>query len=119
RSAAFVRQTVPLRIMQGTSATVQVTMRNTGSATWTNTGTNAFKLGSQNPQDNQTWGLSRVPLPVAAVPPGAEVTFVFDIQAPIKAGTYNLQWKMLQEFVEWFGDLTTNVPVRVTRESTS
>ena len=88
-----------------------------GSATtWTSGGATPFRLGSQNPHDNQTWGLSRVPLPVATVPPGAEVTFSFDIQIPVKPGTFNFQWRMLQESVEWFGDSTTNVAIRVTRE---
>ena len=102
--------------MAGTSATVQITMRNTSATTWTSGGATPFRLGSQNPQDNQRWGLSRVALPTATVPPGAEVAFSFDIQIPLTQGTYNFQWRMLQESVEWFGDSTANVSIKVTRE---
>ena len=116
RSATFVRQTVPTRIMAGSSATVQITMRNTGATTWTSAVGTPFRLGSQNPQDNQRWGLSRVALPVATVPPGAEVTFSFDIQIPMTPGAFGFQWRMLQESVEWFGDSTANVTIRVTPE---
>jgi hypothetical protein len=101
----------------GQSTTVAVTMRNTGSATWTTGGTNPYRLGSQNPQDNRRWGLGRVELPVATVPPGTEVTFRFDVQAPSTTGTYNFQWRMVQELVEWFGYSTDNLAVRVWKES--
>jgi hypothetical protein len=116
RSATFVRQTVPTRIMAGLSANVQVTMRNTGATTWTSGGATPFRLGSQNPQDNQRWGLSRVALPVAQVPPGAEVTFNFTIQIPLTPGSFNFQWRMVQESVDWFGDSSPNVSIRVTPE---
>jgi hypothetical protein len=94
----------------GEFSTVSITMKNTGNTTWT-AGTN-YRLGSQNPQDNMTWGLNRVALP-NDVPPGATVTFTFDVFAPAKSGTFNLQWRMVQDGVEWFGPLTPNVAVSV------
>ena len=113
RSAAFVRQSVPSTLETGQGTRVAVTMRNTGSATWTTGGTTPCRLGSQNPQDNRTWGLARVELPVATVPPGAEVTFSFDVRAPATPGTYNFQWRMVHELVEWFGDFTPSVAIQV------
>jgi len=87
-----------------------VTMQNYGTTTWyPNTG---HGLGSQSPQDNGTWGMSRVPLNVG-VPPGEIVTFNFQVRAPGTAGTYGYQWRMLQEHVEWFGSYTPQLSITV------
>ena len=106
----FVTQVVPKAMTAGESYNVSITMKNVGNTTW-QTGTN-YWLGSQNFQDNLTWGLNRVALPYP-VPPGATVTFNFMVTAPAKAGTYNFQWRMVQDGVEWFGASTTNVPITV------
>jgi hypothetical protein len=58
------------------------------------------------------WGLNRVP-PTSDVLPGGETVFTFNITAPSTPGTYNFQWRMVQDGVEWFGPLTPNVPVSV------
>ena len=94
----------------GLSYLVSVTMQNNGSNTWTQA--DNYHLGSQNPQDNFTWGLNRVDLP-ASVPPGGQVTFSFYVTAPYNAGTYNFQWRMVQDGVEWFGDFTPNTQISV------
>jgi RHS repeat-associated protein len=111
-NAAFVAQTVPTIMIPGQVYSVSVTMRNTGNTTWT---APTFQLGTQNPQDNTTWtGSTRVALPGAAsVAPNGYVTFNFNVTAPSTPGNYNFQWRMLQESVEWFGALTTNVVVKV------
>jgi alkylated DNA repair dioxygenase AlkB len=107
-NAAFVSQSAPSLMVPGQSYPVSVTMQNTGTTTWTSDG--LYRLGSQNPQDNATWGLSRVELP-NDVPPGASVTFNFTVTAPSQLGTYDFQWKMVQDNVEWFGDYTTDISV--------
>src|SRR5207253_2652947 len=90
---------------------VSVTMQNTGGTTWTAAG--AYRLGSQNPQDNTTWGTNRVSLPSgSSVAPGANVTFSFNVTAPATKGTYNFQWRIVQDGVEWFGALSANVAVK-------
>ncbi|MGA9773761.1 MAG: putative Ig domain-containing protein [Blastocatellia bacterium] len=109
-NSAFVSQNVPASIQAGQTATVSVTMRNTGTATWF---AGSYFLGSQNPTDNTTWGLNRVSLS-SNVAPGANTTFTFNISAPTVAGTYNFQWRMLQSATGYFGALTTNVGVSVT-----
>jgi uncharacterized protein affecting Mg2+/Co2+ transport len=108
--AQFVSQSVPGTMMAGQTYSVSVTLKNTGTATWTSG--QEYRLGSQNAQNNTTWGLSRVNLP-ASIAPGENATFTFDVTAPTTAGTYNFQWRMLLETVEWFGDFTTNVAVTV------
>jgi len=108
--AAFVSQTVPSSMTPGQSAAVSVTMTNTGTNTWSAGA--GYKLGSQNPQDNTTWGLNRVSLP-GSVAPGASVTFTFNVTAPTASGTYNFQWRMIQEGAAYFGTPSTNVAVGV------
>ncbi|HTI40869.1 MAG TPA: FG-GAP-like repeat-containing protein [Vicinamibacterales bacterium] len=116
----FVSQSVPTSMIAGQSYPVVVTMKNTGSNTWTNvtgSGTpNAFSLGSQNPQDNVVWGLSpyanRVPV-TGRIDPGATATFAFTVKAPASPGTYDFQWQMVDDFVAWFGTRTPNVRVAV------
>ena len=114
-NAAFVAQSVPTTMTAGNSYSVWVTMRNTGTTTWTS---DTYRLGSQNPQDNWTWGLNRVYLPAGTtVPPGSDYTFYFTVTAPSTAGYYNFQWRMVQDGVQWFGDYTPNVLVNVTAGS--
>jgi len=110
RSSTVVGQSVPAYMDAGLSYLVSVTMQNNGSNTWTQA--ESYRLGSQNPQDNYTWGLNRVDLP-ASVPPGGQVTFSFYVTAPYNAGTYNFQWRMVQDGVEWFGDATPNIQINV------
>lgn len=109
-NAQFVSQSVPTSMTAGQSYTVSVTMRNTGTFTWT--AVDGYKLGSQNPQDNGTWGTTRAVVP-ATVAPGNDVTFSFTVTAPSSAGAYNFQWRMVQEWIQWFGEFTPNVVVSV------
>ncbi|WP_437494943.1 N-acetylmuramoyl-L-alanine amidase [Sorangium sp. So ce1014] len=108
RAAVFVSQTVPSPIPPTAVQTVAITMKNVGTETWTAAG--QFKLGSQNPRDNTRWQTNRIALP-KDVPPNAEVTFLFGIPARDALGTWNFQWQMLKEGVEWFGQITPNVEV--------
>ena len=91
-------------------------MRNNGATTWTKTA--GFRLGSQDPDDNKRWGLSRVDLPVASVAPGQTVAFQFTATAgtSIHVGA-SFQWRMLQEGVGWFGAVTEKVLIRLTKDT--
>lgn len=110
-SASFVSQLVPSTMIAGQSYAVSLTFTNTGATTWTSGA--GFKLGSQNPQDNTTWGVSRATL-AANVAPGQQATFNFNVTAPSTPGNYNFQWRMLQEGTAWFGSSSTNVVVTST-----
>ncbi|MCB1034465.1 MAG: hypothetical protein KDD47_11595 [Acidobacteria bacterium] len=111
--ADFVSQSgIPATMNVGEQRTVSITLRNSGVATWTRAGN--YKLGSQNPQDNSTWGFSRVLLSSNdSIPPGGTKTFTFTITAPAVAGSYDFQWRMVHEFVQWFGDFTPNRVITV------
>jgi YD repeat-containing protein len=106
--ASFVSQTVPATMVPGQNYSVSVTMRNTGASTWTPDGD--YQLGSENLSDNTRWGLSRVNL-TTIVPPGSDATFNFTVTAPA-AGSHSFQWRMVQQGVQRFGALSTNVNVQ-------
>lgn len=111
-NAQFVSQNVPTQMSPGQRARVSITIKNTGQTTWKEP--YWYRLGSQNPQGNKTWGIGRVLLPAnVSVAPGQTYTFSFTITAPETPGTYNFQWRMLQEQVEWFGEKTPNVVIQV------
>jgi hypothetical protein len=112
--AQFVTQSVPSSMTAGQKYSVSVTMRNTGSTTWT--AATSYRLGSQNPQDNKIWlgTTNRVYLGNGdSIAPGQEKRFDFTVTVPSTAGTYHFQWKMVRESVEWFGDLSPDVSVQV------
>ena len=118
--AAFISQNVSTQLKAGDTAKVSIIMQNTGKTTWTKA--NNYKLGSQNPQDNLIWGLSRVELDSKdTISLGQQKKFTFDITAPSTPGTYNFQWKMLGleenvknvKNVNWFGQTTPNIGIDV------
>jgi len=109
-AAKFISQSVLPTMAAGQTYPVSLTYQNTGTTTWTSA--DAYKLGSQNPEDNVTWGIGRAALPTSALP-GQQVSFNFNVTAPKQAGAYNFQWKMVQEGIQWFGDVSPNVAVQV------
>ena len=108
--ATFVSQQIP-NLVPGETVSVSVTMKNTGTTTWTK---NKHFLGTQSPKDNNQWGLNRVGLEEGeSVLPEGEKTFMFDITVPTQDGTYIFQWKMLEDGVEWFGDFSSIQPFTI------
>ncbi|WP_222705351.1 RHS repeat-associated core domain-containing protein [Xanthomonas massiliensis] len=110
RDSQFLSQSVPTQMVVGQTYPVTVSLKNTGTAIWK--AADGFRLGSQNPGDNTTWGFHRVD-PPDEIASGQTANFDFDVHAPMAAGTYNFQWRMVQDGVAWFGAITTNVKVTV------
>ncbi|NVD69553.1 VCBS repeat-containing protein [Duganella sp. BJB1802] len=108
--AAYVSQSVPATMQVGKAYTTTVTMRNSGNKPWTAAG--GYALGSRNPENNTLWRDGRVPL-TTTVGASGQLSFSVPVTAPTVPGTYNFQWQMLQEGVEWFGPETPNVQVVV------
>jgi hypothetical protein len=109
-NAAFVSQSVPTNMIAGQTYSVSVTVQNTGSKTWSET--TRHRLGSQVAGD--PWG-PRILLPAGVtVAPGQQYTFSFQVPAPSTPGTYNFQWRMVEELVEWFGATTPPTTITVT-----
>jgi GH25 family lysozyme M1 (1,4-beta-N-acetylmuramidase) len=110
--AAVVNSSVPGGVLPGQTFTATITMNNEGTTAWTNNGANPYKLGSQSPQDNFTWGTNRVMLPSSPINPGQNATFSITATAPSTPGTYTFAWKMVKEGVHWFGaTFTTTINV--------
>jgi hypothetical protein len=111
--AQFVSQKVPASMIAGQTYSVFVMMKNTGTADWAEE--SGYRLGSQNPRDNDIWGAGgRVDLLASeSVAVRSIKIFNFNIIAPSVPGNYDFQWKMLRENVEWFGDVSANVLVNV------
>lgn len=111
--AQYVRQVVPATMAPGASYPVSVEMKNIGTTKWL-AGT-AFKLGSQSPADNVNWGLpepgSRVTVDTE-VGPGQSYVFNFTVKPPA-TGNYVFQWKMVEEYKEWFGEPSPAISVSV------
>ena len=110
-NAAFVSSSgVPAKMAAGGTATVTVTMRNTGTTTWTSAA--GYKLGSQSPADNTTWGSSRVSL-ASDVAPNGEVSFSISVTAPSSKGGHTFAWRMVRDPGTWFGAATTSATITV------
>lgn len=101
--ATIVSSSVPGTVVTGATFTATITLQNSGGTAWTNTGATPYKLGSQSPANNTTWGLSRVALPSSPVAAGQNATFTFTATAPTNLGTYAFAWQMTQDGVVWFG----------------
>lgn len=113
--AAFVEQAVPTTAGPGEAFSATVTMRNTGSSTWSAAA--GHHLGSAEPQDNFNWGTNRAAMAAdVEVAPGESYSFTLDLVAPSTPDDYAMQWQMLQEAVEWFGETSDPALVHVEGE---
>jgi hypothetical protein len=111
--AKIVSQNVPTIMSPGATVSVSITVKNTGKTSWTKA--DGFHLGSQNTQDNTTWGVNRIELDDGeTIATGENKTFAFDVIVPATDNVYNFRWRMIQEGVNWFGDLTENRLINVT-----
>jgi hypothetical protein len=108
-NAAYLSQSTPGVMIPGQSYGVSVSMKNTGSNTWSK-GSYSLKLINVNESTAKTWGVSSIDVN-STVSPGNEVVFNFTIIAPVE-GSYNLQWQMANGNA-FFGEPTINAPVRV------
>ena len=104
-NSSVVSISAPSTVNAGAAFSATVTMNNSGTKAWTADGT-PHGLGSQSPQDNTTWGFTRVGLPGGtAVNPGQNVTFTINATAPSTPGSYAFDWKMVEDGVQWFGPI--------------
>lgn len=106
----FVSQSVPPRVEAGRPFTARFTFRNTGTTVWS-PGTQ-HRLGSQAPMDNARWGTGRVQL-TGRIEAGATGTITATLTAPSALGTHAMQWQLVHEGAEWFGEPTALINVEV------
>lgn len=107
--ARFVSQWTP-PAEAGQPYEAQFTFRNVGTTAWS--AMTMHRLGAEAPRDNGRWGTGRVELS-RVVQPGEQVTIVAALTAPATPGTYPLQFAMVQEGAEWFGEPSELVDVEV------
>lgn len=110
--AVFVRQSLPdpITLAAGTTTTITVTFRNTGTATWNARGANRVTIFTFEPKyhasdfADKTWINNFTPARLAsATKPGEEGTFTFTLRAPEKTGTTREQFYMAAEDASWIG----------------
>jgi hypothetical protein len=112
--------TPPRAVSIGQVFSVPVTLRNTGTLTWTAQGEHPFHLGSHwvesgGAVSHADYEGMRTELP-ADVPPGGVITLRGLVRGPADRGDYRLRWDLVQEGVTWFGErgnATPEVPIEV------
>lgn len=119
--ASLISQSANPILAHQESATLEVKLRNTGSATWQQ---GVLRLGSDQPADRVSvfdpgvgWErCNRVELVEPSVAPGAIGTFRFDVTATTltPAGVYSEHFRPVVDGVAWFNDLVVNWDIRIT-----
>ena len=105
-NAEVVSITAPKSVAAGGTFDAIITMKNTGSTAWTTAGN--YALGSESPRNNTLWlPVGRIALPAEPVNPGDEPEFVVTFTAPTTPGVYNFAWGMVQDGVQWFGQIAS------------
>lgn len=105
-------QSEDISIAASDTETVWVKLKNTGTATWYNNGSNPVHLGTDKSQDrtskfyNSSWlSTNRVAaLKESKVMPGSFGTFEFTVKAPSTTGTYTEYFRPVAEGLTWFND---------------
>jgi hypothetical protein len=106
----------------GDKVYVGFTAKNTGDATWSNTGANPIMVGTANPLDRTSsfgsgsgWlsGSRPVLMKEASVAPGGTGTFEFWMTAPARTGVYNERFSLIANNLTWFNDIGLSYFVNV------
>ena len=98
--AQFISSTIPDTMQAGKSYNVSVTVKNTGSNTWTSSSN--YRLGALG-WDIPFMDTNRVHIS-SSVGYGNTITLNYTLTAPLKNGSFNTYWRMVQDGVTWFGD---------------
>lgn len=98
--------TIPeqLTLPAGQMTPITLSVRNDGPLTWSSRSSNPVNIGGHwLLTDGQSRLLAepRWPLP-EVISPGETLTTTVQLLAPLKTGTYQLEWDMVQENVVWF-----------------
>jgi lysozyme len=118
-AAQYVSQSFPLAstaltMTQGETVASYIELKNVGSKTWdSNT-----KIGTTQPRDrssafaDSSWlAPNRLAAVSGTVPPGSTYKFQFNLHAPVKEGTYDEYFGVVEEGVAWFSDPGQGGPV--------
>jgi hypothetical protein len=111
----------PGNLAPNTKYLVDIAATNTGTATWTNSGTIPVRLGTANPQGHNgiladsSWLSSQRPVALreSSVAPGQVGHFDFLITTPAATGSYREYYKPLAEFYSWMNDTDQSLGIVV------
>ena len=109
--ATVISQVYPPRFTPGETLSASITLRNSGTGTWTGS---AFALLSQNTPSNLWTRTAQGLGSCDPTPPGSDCVFSVNLAAPTVVGTYDSVWRMSQSGgVGLFGETATqsNIPV--------
>ncbi len=102
--AQITSDTIPTTMTAGQSYSVSVTVMNTGANTWT--AAENYRLGAVGNTD--PFAVARQYLsPAESIATNQSRTFTYTMTAPATAGSYTTDWRMLREYICWFGDTLT------------
>jgi len=113
-SYEWVSQTGWPTVPQGGMATLNLSLRNTGTAAWTNSGSNPVRLGTVNPADRNSgfykageWDATNraAVLNEASVAPGEIGTFTFTVVGNPAPGHYPEYFAPVVENLSWMDNL--------------
>ena len=103
-----------IELNRGEMGALTVVFKNTGNISWPMTNTGAVRLGTTQLMDRQSrfYGNSWVSKNRATdmgfeISPGSEIALTFAITAPDTAGVYYESFKLVSEYVTWFGPTVT------------
>ncbi len=103
----FAGQRYNVKMEAGSTQTVEVSLKNTGAATWDNNTKIAPVLPRETASpfyDPATWQTATRITHAGSVAPGQTKVFQFDLRAPTSPGTYKIHFGFLQEDVTWFAE---------------
>ena len=122
--AQLVGQAYPsLRMLPGKSLTFWADYKNTGTATWSNTGKNFIALNVTDPAGRispfrfKTWPAFYRPgrLSQTEVKPGEIGRFIFALKAPVKPSDYLEKFALVAENLTWITGGEFSVPIEVVK----
>ena len=106
----------PTKLMIGSTITVPITLRNTGSLTWSWGGGNPFRVGYHYYRNRRRLNMPthldlRTDIP-DDIGPDETVTIAVRVALPEEGGNYNLEFDLVQEGVTWFKEQNSPVLTR-------
>lgn len=123
--AMLISSAGPTRPLQpGETATLSVTVENSGQRPWRAQQPLEVRLGTTSPNDrtspfeHPSWQESARPTSLTAdVSPGERATLEFQIQAPMTPGMYSESFALVVESVTWLDDAAVTFPIEVAAQN--
>jgi photosystem II stability/assembly factor-like uncharacterized protein len=111
-AARYISRTGATTVGAGADFYIQNTMRNVGTATWTQAA--GYTMMTVNPNNDPKWTNTRAYMPTgSSIAPNAQVTFTSLCTAPITPGVYSMQWQVNKNGTP-FGDKSPLLNITVT-----